>query len=226
MPLQMPDVVEPGNVVERSPQVRLQHDADVLVALVAQLAVQRERAVGRRRVLHVDAHEAAARGGVDDDRLEVLAAEVEVELEPERGELDRDVRVEPLLVDPRQHVVVLARDRARLVGARDLLAEHVDGRELPFRVQPSDDAHRVVERRARRCSATRAAGRRASERPAAAGRSRGREEPRARGMVEESACSGRPVEIEHGLRRRDARSRPRSSTGSRSRRSAGRSRSR
>ena len=52
-----------------------------------------------------------------------------------------------LLVEPREHVVVLTRDRARLVGVRDLLAEHVDGRELPFRVQPSDDAHGVVERR-------------------------------------------------------------------------------
>ena len=115
--------------------------------LVAQLAVQRERAVGRRRVLHVDPHEPAAGRGIDDDRLEVLAAEVVVELEPERRELDRDVRVELLVVEPREHVVVLTRDRARLVGARDLLAEHVDGRELPFRVQPSDDAHRVVERR-------------------------------------------------------------------------------
>ena len=32
--------------------------------------------------------------GVGDDRLEVRAAELVVELEPEPGELDRDVRVE------------------------------------------------------------------------------------------------------------------------------------
>ena len=55
----------------------------------------------------------------------------------------------PSLVDPREHVVVLAGDRARLVRARDLLAEDVDRRELPFRVQLADDANRVVERRSR-----------------------------------------------------------------------------
>ena len=120
-----------------------------VVPALAQLAIEGERVVGGRRVLHVDAHEVAARRGVDDDRLEVLAAEVEVELEPERRQLDRDVRVEALLVDrARATSWYCAGDRARLVGARDLLAEDVDRRELPFRVQLANDAQRVVERRA------------------------------------------------------------------------------
>ena len=72
----------------------LENDTDILVAVRAQLPVERERAVGGRRVLHVDAHEVPARGRVEHDVLEVLAAEVEIELEAEPGELDRDVRVE------------------------------------------------------------------------------------------------------------------------------------
>ena len=52
-----------------------------------------------------------------------------------------------LFVEPREDVVVLARDRACLVGGRDLFPEHVDGGELPFRIQPPDHAHGVVDRR-------------------------------------------------------------------------------
>ena len=49
---------ELGDVVERSPQHRLEHEADVVVAFAAELAGRgRASAVGRRRVLHVDAHE-------------------------------------------------------------------------------------------------------------------------------------------------------------------------
>ena len=47
-----------------------------------------------------------------DELLDVRAAQAGVELEPERGELDRDVRVEPLALDPREHLVVGARDLA------------------------------------------------------------------------------------------------------------------
>ena len=70
-----------------SSSVRRRHACSTTPRLscpVAQLAVAAERVVGRRRVLHVDADEAATRRGVGDDRLEVLAAEVEIELEPER----------------------------------------------------------------------------------------------------------------------------------------------
>ena len=93
------------------------------------------------------------------DRLEVVAAELLVELEPEPGQLERDVRVEPLVARSARARRGSPRDRARLVRARDLLAEHVDRRQLPLGVQPRDDAHRVVERAARRCSAPRAAAR-------------------------------------------------------------------
>ena len=60
-----PDVVEPRDVVERPPQPRLQHDADVVVARGAEVAVERERRVGRRGVLHVDAHVRPALARID-----------------------------------------------------------------------------------------------------------------------------------------------------------------
>ena len=81
------------------------------------------------------------------------AADLVAELEPEARELHGDVRVEPLALDPLERPEVGGGDPAGLLGARDLLAEHVDGGELALRVQPADDPHRVVERRLRRCRA-------------------------------------------------------------------------
>ena len=78
---------------------------------LAQLAVEPERLVRRRRVLHVDADEVAARRGVLDDGAEVVAAEVVAELQSERGELDADVRVEAAALDVGEHVLVGADDR-------------------------------------------------------------------------------------------------------------------
>ena len=143
------DVVEARHVALGSPQTGLQDDTDVLATVGAHRPEELESAVGGRRILHVDPHEVPARGCVDDDSLEVLAAELEVELETKPRELHRHVGVEALLVDPREGVVVLPGDRPRLVRARDLLAEHVDGRELALRVQPAHHPDGIVERRAR-----------------------------------------------------------------------------
>ena len=103
------------DVVERAAQIRLQDDADVLVAGLAQLAIEAQRVVGRRRVLHVDAHEAVIFRGLSHDVLEVRAARVVGEPEAEPGELDADVRVEVLALDLVERVAVRLRDGARLV---------------------------------------------------------------------------------------------------------------
>src|SRR5205085_12065059 len=100
------------------------------------------------RVLHVDPDEVVARGRVADDLLEVLAAEVVVELEPERRELHAHVRVEAALLDVREDILVGADDRRRVLLAPDLLAEDVDRGELPLRVQPPDGLARVLQLRA------------------------------------------------------------------------------
>src|SRR5437763_4628406 len=113
----------------------------------AQLAVEAKRVVGRRRVLHVDAHEAAPDMRVFDERLQVLAAERIVEPEPEAGELDGDVRVQTLALDAREHAVVGPRYLPRLAVVRDLLAEDVDRRELALAVQAAHDSDGLLERR-------------------------------------------------------------------------------
>ena len=71
---------------------------------------------------------------------------VVVELQPEPGRLDADVGVEAVPLEGVERGDVLCRDRRRLGRVHDLLAEHVDGRELPLCIQPGDDAQRVVER--------------------------------------------------------------------------------
>ena len=139
------EVGERVDVVDRPAQVGLEDDADVLVAGLAQLAVEAERVVGAARVLHVDADEVPAPGRVADDALEVGAAELVAELQPERGQLHAHVRVEAALLDVGEDVLVGAHDRGRVVGVRDLLAEDVDCRHLPLRVQPSDGLARVLE---------------------------------------------------------------------------------
>src|SRR5919197_296576 len=57
--------VEEG--LERPQQVRLQDDPDILAPGLAQLPIEPQRVVGRRRILHVDADEVAAAGSVPDD---------------------------------------------------------------------------------------------------------------------------------------------------------------
>ena len=113
-------------------------------ARARQLAVQLKRAIGRRRVLHVDPHEARPRLRVGDERLEIVAAQIEVDVEAERSQLDRDVRVEALAVDPRQQVVVLAGDRARFIGLVTSSPRMSTVAIFPGRSTP-DDAYGVVE---------------------------------------------------------------------------------
>ena len=86
--------------------------------------------------------------GVADEGLEQGAAEVDVELQPEPGQLDRDVGVEPVGVDRGEHVGIGLGDRTRLLLVVHLLAEHVDGGALAGGVQAHDRAAGVVERRA------------------------------------------------------------------------------
>ena len=143
-----PEVGELIDVGERPLQRRLQHDADVVESGVAQIAVDRERRVRRRRVLHVDADEVVrARARRWTSCLEVRSAQRGVELEPERSRLDADVRVEVAAVDLGEHLLVGVRDHVRLRLVRDLLAQHVDRRELAALVQRLDGRRRVGELR-------------------------------------------------------------------------------
>ncbi len=144
-PLADAGVVDAGHVGDRAAERGLQHRPDVRVTLAPKLAVDAQRVVRRRRVLHVDADEAAALRRVAGECLHVLLQEVVRQVQPERRRLDADVGVEPLALDRLEDVVIGLREGACLVGAVDLLAEHVDRRELALVVQLPHGRDRVVE---------------------------------------------------------------------------------
>ena len=175
MPLQSRTFSSPVDVVDRPPQVRLQDDPEVLVA---------ELRAGRGTAAACDRSSTSppcrsARSCRAPARRRRRASRFSRQRSrssssPRRGQLDRDVRVEALAVDPREQVVVLAGDRARLVGARDLLAEDVDRRAASPRRSARGRRGRRRRASGRRCSARRAAARPVAGRPAGAGRSCGR----------------------------------------------------
>ena len=84
------------------------------MTLVAQLAEEPQGLVGRRRVLHVDPHEAVRRLRGRDHRLDVALAEVVAELQAEPGRLDADVRVEVVPLEGVERRNVLGCDRRGL----------------------------------------------------------------------------------------------------------------
>ena len=116
---------------------------------LAQLAVELQRAIGRRRVLHVDPHEAPARRASATTASRLSRHRSRSRSSPSAVSLIEMFESSPSLVDARQQIVVLAGDRPRLVGARHLLAEDVDRGQLPALVQLPDDANGIVERRTR-----------------------------------------------------------------------------
>ena len=81
-----------------------------------------------------------------EDVLGERPAQGAVHLEAERGQLDGDVRVEPVALDRSERVVVGLGDRLGLLRLRDLLPEHVDRRPHALGVHPGDDTARVLER--------------------------------------------------------------------------------
>ena len=139
---------EVGYVRQRPLHVRLEDDPDVVELLPAQLAVELERLGRGRGVLHVDADEVVALGGLPDELGDVVPTELVIEVQAEPRELDADVGVETLALDRLEDVLVLGEEGACLVAARDFLAEHVDRRHLSLLVEPADGAARLGERRA------------------------------------------------------------------------------
>ena len=169
-PLAKPDARpgERGGIRDRSLERRLEDRADAAVTLVAQLAEEPQRLVGRGRVLHVDPHEAVRRLGGRDHRLDVALAELVAELQAEPGRLDADVRVEVVPLEGVERRNVLCGDRRGLGLVGDLLAQDVDGRELAVRVEFRDDAACVLELGARDVPRRELLARPASGRPGAA----------------------------------------------------------
>ena len=78
----------------RSHQVRLQHHADVAVALPPDRLEDLQRDVGVRRVLHVDAHEEAVLGRRIEDAAQVVDAGRAIDVEAELRQLERHVALD------------------------------------------------------------------------------------------------------------------------------------
>ena len=192
MPLQSRTLSSPGDVGERSPQICLQHDADVSCPSsrssrysASVRSVVDESSMSIRTNLPRAAASPTTASRFSRQRSRSSSR-------PSAVSLTEMFASRPSSSMPREHVVVL---RRRSRAPRPALAISSPSTStvasFPFAFSRR---RRAPRRRAstRRCSATRAAGRRASGRPAGAGRSRDREEPRARGMVEESACTYDP----------------------------------
>ena len=132
-------------VVVRSAQHRLEHDADVVVALGVERSVDAQRRVRSRGVLHVETDEVLARPGGVEHAPQISEAGFLVDLEPERRRLDAQARREAFAVDSLEDAHVQIGVLGRLLHARHLFAEQVERRELALRVQAADDDHRVIE---------------------------------------------------------------------------------
>ena len=77
-----PQLGRRSRVLERPLEPRLQDDPDVLVSGFAQLAVEPQVVIHRRRVLHVDPHEVATPAARATSVDEVVTAELVAEPEP------------------------------------------------------------------------------------------------------------------------------------------------
>jgi len=124
-------------------QVRLEAHADVRVPF-AKLQVAVERAVHVLPGLHVDHHQ---RGRIRlarhlEQPLHVLEGHVRPGVQPQLGELDRDVRVElRRFADPLQGLDVVVGRRRRLGRRPHFLAQVVEHGRDPLPVQLADRRH-------------------------------------------------------------------------------------
>src|SRR3990170_2399244 len=128
-----PVLQDPLEVLRRPPQVRLEADADAVVALVQVLA-HRERVLREPGALHVDPQEVAHRPHLVEDRRHHRLAVRAAELQAELGRLHGDARPEVLPLDRRQDPQVLPQ---RPLDEPLLLVV------LPQQVQDRVDAARV-----------------------------------------------------------------------------------
>ena len=123
----------------------MQHLADVLVGGEGALE-DVERLLGDRAAFHVDAHERIPVGArAIEDQLEVRKRVVVVDVHAHRGQLDRDVGIEPRSADLLEHLEV---DRDQMVGGRAfeyVFAEEVEGRAHARVVELLDGGERRID---------------------------------------------------------------------------------
>ena len=134
----------------RAMQVALQDNADVLrIRRIEAVVEQSQRPLRIGARLHVQPHEGAvvARAGehlVDDRHTQVFR-----DIETHRRQLDRHVGVETTLVDAIEQVQIFSARGSRFVLRVDTLAQQVERRGDPLRIELGDGVERLLEGLAR-----------------------------------------------------------------------------
>src|SRR5690349_4507205 len=123
----------------------MQARVDVLVAALAESAVDAERRLDVARLLHVDADEIADARRVPDELGNVALRKLLVDRETEVRELERDVRAQALRADAVEQLAVGGHHLPRLGLVAHALAEERRVREEPLVVQPPQDRDGGVE---------------------------------------------------------------------------------
>ena len=138
------------DIGRRPPQVALQHDTDVLrIRRVEALVEQPQRPLGVGARLHVQPHEGAIVARPGQDVVHDRHAQLFRDVEPHRGELDRHIGVDAALVDAIEHPQVLLSRGARFGFGVDALAQQVERRGDPFRIEARDGVEHLLEGLAR-----------------------------------------------------------------------------
>ena len=100
--------VDAPQIAFAATQIRLQHDADLPVALLPERLEDLERDVGVARALHVDPHEKTGRLGELENLAQVVDRARAIDVEAELRQLQRDVALDARLDDGPDDVEIVA----------------------------------------------------------------------------------------------------------------------
>ena len=137
------------DVLRRAAQVRLQDDADVVVAREGPLE-DAQGGIGNARPFHVDPHEwIGQRRGARQNLGQVARAHLFVDEQTERGQLERDVRPDCAALDRGEHREIGVARVLRFFGAHDVFAEEIERSAQAFGIERGDRGERRVDALAR-----------------------------------------------------------------------------
>ena len=132
-------------VVPAPAQIRLQDETDVF-GVSASFLEETDRRLRDGGVLHVDPHEVAVTARGFHDSIEFAATMLSIDLQTERGQLHRDVRVKVSGRDAVEGAHVLVDRAPGLLALLDVLAENVERGHAPLVVQRADRFEGFLER--------------------------------------------------------------------------------
>ena len=144
-----PERVQPFQIALTAQQRRLQHGADLMVAVMPQRLDDLERRLGVRGALHVDTDEEPGRLGAFEDLAHVVDGRRGIDIEPELGELERHVPLDAGLDHGVEQLDVLPRGGVGGFHGRDALPQQVEREQDMPLLEPLRRGDRLVDRFAR-----------------------------------------------------------------------------